>query len=594
MPRNKLAERFLPDISLLSGSALLIAVLIALPVLSVFSNVLLGGTSETWAHMAETVLGEFIHNTVVLCVVVGIGVAIIGVSCAWFTTMYEFPGRRVFEWALVLPLAMPAYVMAYVYTDFLQFVGPVQSALRETFEWRRGDYWFPDIRSTGGAAAMFIFVLYPYVYLLARTAFLERAGGMLEAGRSLGLGPWRSFFQVSLPLARPALVAGVALALMETLADYGTVAYFGVQTFTTGIYRAWFSFGDRVAAAQLAALLLSFVIIVLVLERASRGRARFNNTSRQVAAPLRVRLRGLAGVGVSLSCLLPLFFGFLLPGGLLLQMAFNQGDAQFGPRFLLLARNSFVLASVAAVLAVGLALLLAYAARLSRSYWPSWGNRIVGLGYAVPGSVIAVGVLIPVTRLDNFISATWLEWTGVNPGLILTGGVAALIYAYLARFLAIALHTVDASLSKITPSMDDASRILGHGRLATLWKVHRPMLRGSLLTAGLLVFVDVMKELPATLVMRPFNFDTLATQAHTLAADERLAEASTSALTIVLVGIVPMIVLSRQIVKSRRERSLKPPAPAQGTSMASSASPVSSVSSASAPSASASSQAAGS
>lgn len=551
-------SKFLPDRSPLSWSALLIALLVAMPVLSVFSNVLIGGTSETWEHMAETVLPEFIYNTIVICVVVGCGVSSIGVVCAWLTTMFDFPGRRMLEWALMLPLAVPAYVMAYVYTDFLQFVGPVQSTLREWMGWRAGDYWFPAIRSTGGAAAMFTFVLYPYVYLLARTAFLERAAGMLEAGRSLGLGPWSSFFRVSLPLARPAIVAGTALALMETLADFGTVSYFGVQTFTTGIYRAWFSFGDRAAAAQLSALLLGFVVLVLVLEHASRGRARFNNTSRQSEPPARTRLRGWQAWTALIACLMPLIAGFLLPGGLLLNMALIDGDAQFGSRFLFLARNSFILASVTAVLAVIIALLLAYAARLSRSNWSHAANRIVSLGYAVPGSVIAVGVLIPVTRLDHFISDSWTAFTGVNPGLVLTGGIAALVYAYIARFLSISLHTVDASLGKITPSMDNASRILGHGRFATLRRVHVPMLRGSLLTAGLLVFVDVMKELPATLVMRPFNFDTLATQAHTLAADERLSEASTAALTIVAVGLVPIIVLSRQIVARRRDRKAQP------------------------------------
>lgn len=538
--------------SWLTLAALLIAVLISMPVLSVFSNVLVGGTSDTWGHLSATVLPEFIRNTVILCVVVGLGVSSIGVATAWMTTMLEFPGRRFFEWALVLPLAMPAYVMAYVYTDFLQFVGPVQGWLRETFGWRAGDYWFPDVRSVGGAAAMFVFVLYPYVYLLARAAFLERAAGMLEAGRSLGLGPWRCFVSVSLPLARPALVAGTALALMETLADFGTVAYFGVQTFTTGIYRAWFSLGDRTAAAQLSAMLLLFVVAVLVLEHMSRGRARFNNTSRQQSAPVPVALGRGAGLLAMCACLLPLFFGFLLPAGLLLQMALSEGDAQFGPRFLQLARNSFVLAAVTAVLAVVLAVVLAYAARLSRSVVPKVLNRIVGLGYAVPGSVIAVGVLIPVTRLDRWLAEGWEGLFGVNPGLILTGGIAALVYAYLTRFLAIALHTVDSSLGKITPSMDDAARSLGFGRMATLRRVHVPILRGSLLTAGLLVFVDVMKELPATLVMRPFNFDTLATQAHTLASDERLAEASTAALTIVAVGLVPMILISAQIVKGRK------------------------------------------
>jgi iron(III) transport system permease protein len=538
--------------STLTVVAVMVAVLIAAPVLSVFSNVFIGETGGTWAHLADTVLGEFMWNTVILCVGVGLGVSSIGVTSAWLTTMLDFPGRRFFEWALVLPLAMPAYVMAYVYTDFLQFVGPLQTWLREAFEWRRGDYWFPDVRTVGGAVAMFMFVLYPYVYMIARTAFLERAGGMLEAGRSLGLGPWGSFFRVSLPLARPAVVAGTALALMETLADFGTVSYFGVQTFTTGIYRAWFSLGDRIAAAQLSAALLAFVVLVLTLERMSRGRARFNNTSRQVSMPVRLRLPLALGLIAAFACSMPLLLGFLLPAALLLQMAFAEGDAQFGPRFVHLARNSFVLAAVTAVIAVVLAVVLGYAARLARTRLPQALNRVVGLGYAVPGSVIAVGVLIPLTRLDNWLAQSWETIFGTNPGLLLTGGIAALVYAYLARFLAVALQTVESSLGKITPSMDDASRSLGFGKWATLRRVHIPMLRGSLLTASLLVFVDVMKELPATLVIRPFNFDTLATQAHTLAADERLAEASTAALIIVAVGLLPMFVISRQILKVRR------------------------------------------
>ena len=535
----------------LTTTAALIALLIAAPVLSVLSNIFVGGTGATWAHLADTVLGEFVLNTIVLCIGVGLGVGSIGVTSAWLTTMLDFPGRRFFEWALVLPMAMPAYVMAYVYTDFLQFVGPVQTALREAFGWRAGDYWFPDVRTVGGAVAMFMFVLYPYCYMIARAAFLERAGGMLEAGRSLGLGPWGCFFRVSLPLARPAVVAGVALALMETLADFGTVSYFGVQTFTTGIYRAWFSLGDRIAAAQLSALLLGFVVLVLALERATRGRARFHNTSRQQAGPNRLRLTAGWGLLAAFACFMPLLLGFLLPAGLLLRMAFTAGDAQFGERFLHLARNSFLLAALTATLAVVLALILAYSARLARMRLPYLLNRIVALGYAVPGSVIAVGVLIPLTRLDTQLAQWWQAAFGVNPGLLLTGGVAALVYAYLARFLTVALQAVEGSLAKITPSMDDASRSLGLGRWSTLWRVHVPMLRGTLLTAVLLVFVDVMKELPATLVIRPFNFDTLATQAHTLAADERLAEASTAALTIVAVGLLPMFAISRQIVRRR-------------------------------------------
>ena len=529
-----------------------VALLAGLPVASVGLNIFVGGTSETWGHLAQTVLPEYILNSLWLCLGVGAGVAVIGVATAWLTAMHEFPGRRIFDWAMVLPLAMPAYVMAYVYTDFLQFVGPVQTTLRETFGWEHGDYWFPDIRSLPGAMLMFVCVLYPYVYLLARTAFLERASGMLEAARTLGMGSWRAFFSVSLPLARPAIVAGVSLALMETLADYGTVAYFAVNTFTTGIYRAWFSLGDRIAAAQLAAMLLGFVLFLLMAERVSRGRARYNNTTGRNRPMAGARLTGVPALLAVLACSLPLLLGFLLPAALLLKMALADGDAQFGERFVMLSRNSFVLAGTTAAIAVLLALLMAYAARLSRSVVARGMNRLVGLGYAVPGAVIAVGVLIPVTRLDNWLAGQWQLWFGSNPGLLLTGGIAALIYAYLVRFLAVALHTVESSLGKITPSMDDAARSLGLGQGQTLRRVHAPMLRGSLLTAGLLVFVDVMKELPATLVMRPFNFDTLATQAYTLASDERLAEASTASLAIVAVGLLPLIALSRQISAARR------------------------------------------
>jgi iron(III) transport system permease protein len=535
----------------LALAALAIAALAAVPILSVWTNLFAGGTGETWAHLAATVLPEYVANTFWLCVGVGAGVIVVGVSTAWLVTMHDFPGRRFFEWALVLPLAVPAYVMAYTYTDLLQFVGPLQTWLRESFGWRKADYWFPDVRSLGGAVAMFTFVLYPYVYLLARTAFLERATGMLEVGRSLGLSAWGSFFRISLPLARPAVAAGAALALMETLADYGTVAYFAVPTFTTGIYRAWFSLGDRAAAAQLSAALLGFVILVLLLERMSRGRARFHNTTGRNKPSAGLRLAGARAAAAMLACSLPLFAGFLLPAGVLLEMALTEGDAQFGARFLQLAGNSFTLAAVTALLGVALAVALAYSARLSRARWPHGLNRVVGLGYAVPGSVIAVGVLIPVTRLDNWLADAVAAWTGSSPGLILTGGIAALVYAYLVRFLSLSLQTVEASLGKITPSMDDAARSLGSGQAATLRRVHLPLLRGSLLTAGLLVFVDVMKELPATLVMRPFNFDTLATQAYTLASDERLAEASTAALAIVAVGILPLIAVSRQIASGK-------------------------------------------
>ena len=533
-------------------SALLVALLISVPLLTIAATLLLAGPSATWSHLAATVLPDYIASTLLLCLGVAVGTIVVGTSVAWLVTMHEFPGRRVFEWALVLPLAVPAYVMAYTYTDLLQFVGPVQTWIRATFALKAGDYWFPEIRSLNGAIAIFVAVFYPYVYLLARNAFLEGGPGMADAGRSLGLGPWQRFYRIALPLARPAIAAGGALALMETLADYGAVSYFGVQTFTTGIYRAWFSLGDRLAAAQLSAVLLGCVALILLLEQLTRGRARFHNaSSRRQLAPGRP-LRGVRAMLAMLACLLPLTAGFLVPAGTLLHMAFTEGDAQFGERFLHLARNSFLLAILAAGFGVALALLLASAARSARHAAPRIANRVVALGYALPGSVIAVGVLIPVTRLDTWLATAIQDISGHNPGLLLTGGVAALVYAYLVRFLAISLQTVEAGLKRITSSMDDAARTLGCAPQATLWRVHLPMLRGSLLTAGLLVFVEVMKELPATLVMRPFNFDTLATQAFVLASDERLAEAATAALAIVAVGVLPLILISREIARSRR------------------------------------------
>lgn len=539
---------------LLTVFAVSLAVLLALPVIVVLLN-LFAPSTDTWRHLVDTVLGEYIANSLLLMLGVAFGVMIGGVTTAWITTMCSFPGRRVFEWALLLPMAVPAYVMAYAYTDLLQFTGPVQTALRELTGWGGHDYWFPGVRSLGGAIVMLSLVLYPYVYLLARAAFLEQSDSMIEVARVSGYGPWSTFRRVALPLARPGIVAGTALALMEALADYGTVAYFGVQTFTTGIFRAWFSLGDPVAAAQLSAMLLGFVFLVLLLERVSRRGAAFHSASHRKRLRNVYHLRGArAAVAVSF-CVMPLVFGFLLPAGIMAHMAITSGDAQFGARYLTLTGNTVTLATVTAGLAVMLALVVGYAGRVSPTRLVRAANRVAGLGYAVPGAVIAVGVLIPVTRLDHVLAGWIQSMTGVSPGLILTGGMAALVYAYLARFFAVSLQAVDAGLARITPSMNDAARSLGLGPGATLVRVHAPLLWRSALSAGLLVFVDVMKELPATFVMRPFNFDTLAVQAYNLASDERLAEASTAALTIVLVGLLPLIVLSRMMLRPERGRA---------------------------------------
>lgn len=534
----------------LSWVAIVIAGLFLIPVLSVVANLFVS-TGGTWSHLLSTVLPRYIVNTLILAGGVGIGVLLIGVTTAWLVTMCRFPGRRLFEAALILPLAVPAYVMAYAYTDLLQFTGPVQTLMRDLTGWSYGDYWFPPIRSLGGAIAMLMLVLYPYVYLLSRAAFLEQSVCALEVSRTLGAGPWTSFLRVAVPLARPAIAAGVALALMETIADFGTVAFFGVPTFTTGIVRAWFSLGDRVAAAQLAAVLLGFVLVVLILERWSRGRARYYHSTGRYQHLPDYRLRGARAALAIAACTIPIVFGFLVPAAVLLTLAIETGDAQFGPRFVRLALNSFTLSAVTAAAAVLLAGLLGYSMRLNPGPLTVGAARVATMGYAVPGTVIAVGVLIPFAMFDNAVDG-WMRGTfGVSTGLLLTGTIAALVFAYLVRFLAVSLNAVEASLSKIKPSMDDAARSLGRGPTGTLVHVHAPLMWGSLLTAGLMVFVDVMKELPATLIMRPFNFDTLAVQAYNLAADERLSEAATASLAIVVVGILPLILISRAIARAR-------------------------------------------
>lgn len=532
-------------LGLLGWAALIIAALLIVPLVAVVWNVFVPGSA--WPELAQTVLASYIGNTLLLLLGVACGVVSMGVLSAWLIASYRFPGHRVLQWALLLPLAMPAYVMAYAYTDALQFAGPVQTALREWTGWHAREYWFPEIRSLYGAAAMFSFALYPYVYLLARVAFLEQSRSALEAGRLAGYSAFGSFWRVALPLARPAIVAGSALALMETLADFGTVSYFAVPTFTTGIFRAWFSYGDPVAAAQLASCLLAFVLIVLFLERRNRGSARYQSSgTRRPSRPH--RLSGAKASLASLACAAPVVMGFILPVGILIDLALEE-SMHWSTRLLTLIFNSFSVAGITAIAAIVFALLLTYAARMTRSPVVAVANRVVSLGYAAPGAVIAVGILVPLGKLDNAL-AQWLQanWQ-IGIGLLFTGSIVALVYAYLVRYLSVALQTVDAGLTKITASMDDAARSLGLNASQTLKRVHAPMLYGSLLSAGLLVFVDVMKELPATFAMRPFNFDTLAVEAYNLAKDERLGEAALPALLIVLVGLLPLLFISRRLLQ---------------------------------------------
>ena len=548
-PSNKIVQRF--ALSSWTLLVMAIALIIALPILFVFSSVFTK-SGAIWSHLAETVLQDYILNSCWLMLLVGVGVCAIGVGTAWLVTMCRFWGSRWLEWALLLPLAAPAYLLAYAYTSMLDYFGPVQSTLRNLFGWTSiQDYWFPEIRSLWGAAVMLLLVLYPYVYLLARVAFLEQSVCTIEASRSLGCSPWRSFFTVALPLARPAIMAGLALALMETLNDLGTVEYFGINTFTTGIYRTWLGMGERAAAAQLAAFLMIFVLILIVLERRSRSAAQYYDSSGSIERLSPFRLNLWHSFLALTACLLPVCLGFIIPGCYLLQLTLNNLDSAFDGDFWDLARHSFVLASITAIAAVIVSVIMAYGQRLEPNWLMKTAVRIAAMGYAIPGSVIAVGVLIPVAGLDNIIDR-WMRSTfNISTGLLLSGTIFALIFAYLVRFLAVSFGSVESSLNKISPSLDDASRSLGYGSTSTLWNIHTPLMSGGLLTSAMLVFVDVMKELPATLVIRPFNFDTLGIRVYQYASDERLAEAAAPALAIVLVGIIPVILLSWRITHSR-------------------------------------------
>ncbi len=542
----------LPRPSLWTMVIWLISLLIASPLLAVVAGALFhpdGVSSQAvWNHLMATVLPGYVLNSLGLMLGVGLGVLGLGVSTAALVSLCEFPGRRQFEWLLLLPLAAPAYLLAYAYTDFLDYFGPVQTTLRSLFGWQSaGDYWFPKVRSLGGAIVLFSLVLYPYVYMLARVAFQEQSLCTLEASRSLGCGPWRSFWRVALPLARPAIAVGTALALMETLNDFGTVEYFSVPTFTTGIYRTWFGMGERLAATQLACVLLGFIAILVTLEAFSRRQVRYYQSTGTSVSPARYPLTGGRAMLAIAACVLPILFGLGVPAAILLWLAIAHWDASFNAAFFKLAGNSLLLASLTAAVALVLSLVLAYGVRLQPQLGRQVAVRIAALGYAVPGAVIAVGILIPLGRLDNAIAAWAKQTWGVSTGLLLSGTIVALIFAYLVRFLAIALNTVEAGLTKIRPTLDDASRSLGNAPHNTLMQVHVPLLSGSLFTAAVLVFVDVMKELPATLVIRPFNFDTLAIRVFQYASDERLMDAAVPALAILLVGLVPVFLLSHRI-----------------------------------------------
>ena len=530
--------------------ALLLVAVVAAPVAAVFAFV--GRpTDGLWAHLVDTLLVDYLRNTALLGIGVGLATIVIGTGCAWLVIMCDFPGRRWLDWALVLPLAMPTYVLAYAYTDFLQFTGPVQTLIRELTGWGWQDYWFPPIHSPGGAIFVLSMALYPYVYVLARAAFLDQSVCALEVSRTLGCSPWGAFLRVGLPLARPAIATGAGFVVMETLADFGAVKYFEVQTFTTGIYRAWFAYGNPAAAAQLASLLLLSVFAVLLLERWSRGRRQYAHTSARYRELRAMPLKGARATAAMLACALPLAFGFVIPAIVLVAMIAKSGEPIALARLADLIVNTVEIGALASLLAVAAALLAVYALKRDGRPLSRGLVRIALLGYATPGVVIAVGILIAIGAFDAAIDGAARSLFGISTGLILAGTIAAVLYGCLVRFFAVAYSPLDAGLTRVKRSFEDVARTLGTSPAGILARIHLPLMRGSMLTALLLVFVEVMKELPATMILRPFNFDTLAIEAFQLATTERLDAAAVPALIIVAVALIPVLVLCRTISRSR-------------------------------------------
>jgi len=554
------AEQAIPDVldirtrlyslSKWNIALVVLSLLFSIPLIVVLGSVFFPA-KEVWSHLSDTVLTDYIVNSLILLIGVCFFSLQLGVIPAWLVTMYRFPLSRYLEWAMLLPMAMPAYIIAYSYTGVLDVAGPLQTSLREFTGWHYGDYWFPEVRSLGGAIAMLSLVLYPYIYLLARAAFIEQSVCVLEVSRTLGCNAFNAFRRVALPLARPAIMVGLSLVVMETLADYGTVQYFGVSVFTTGIFRTWFGLGNSLAAAQLSALLLVFVAVFLYLEKRSRRQARFHHTSNRYSALMQKQLHGVKASIALVLCAAPLIFGFIIPVCFLINWALDTYSVVLGKDFYLLLFNSLLLAFVTALLAMLLALFMAYSNRNSDSSINRFLVRFVSMGYAIPGTVIAVGVLIPFAWFDNTLDAFLRENFNISSGLLISGTVVTLIFAYLTRFLAVSINTVEAALVKIKPEMDEVAKMTGLRPASILKRIHMPMMRGSLLTALLLVFIDVLKELPATLILRPFNFNTLAVRAYELANEERLADAAVPALAIVLTGIIPVIMISNSISRSR-------------------------------------------
>ena len=532
-------------------AVLAICAIIATPILAI-CVLAISPEENIWPHLISTVLPSAVRQTLLLMAGVGCVALVLGTGTAWLVTMYAFPGRRVLEWALFLPLAMPTYLIAFCFVEIFDYSGSLQSALREVFGWQNAqDYWFPDIRSLGGAVFVMSLVLYPYVYLTARASFIQQSACVLEAARTLGRTPFGTFRAVALPLARPALAAGVTLALMECLNDIGAVEYFGVNTLTVSVYATWLERSNLGGAAQIACVMLAFVLLLVALERiARRGQSYHDTTGRYRALP-QTQLTGWRAAAATTVCTVPVLLGFGIPVTVLLQSAVDYPEELWGSALWSATGNSLMLASAAAIAATLAGLVLAYARRSTGSSLIMAATRFSSIGYAVPGTVLAVGILIPLAAFDNRVDAFLREQFDISTGLLLSGSIFALVLAYTVRFMALSFGTINAGFGKISPNMDAASRALGAGAGETLWRVHLPMLRPAIGAAALLVFVDSMKELPATLLLRPFNFDTLSTHVYTLASLDLFEQGALASLAIVAAGLIPVLLLHSAISKGR-------------------------------------------
>lgn len=541
-PRTRLS---LKELSPWSIGAVLICAVVLAPIFAVFWMAF-NPTENIWGHMLSTTLPRYLQNTIILMVSVGLVAASVGTGAAWLVSRYSFPGLRWLQWALLLPLAIPAYVGAYALVDFLEYAGPVQTGMRSLFGWQNArDYWFPEIRSMGAAVIVLSAALYPYVYILARAAFREQSGAGEEVAQSLGAGDFERFRRVGLPLARPAIAAGTAIVMMETVNDFGTVDYFAVQTLTTGIFSVWLENNNAGGAAQLACVVLMLVIFLVTLEKSSRRRLQFFSLTTRHRPPVQTRLSAGWGWVAMVACLIPFVIGFVLPVGVILSHALGSAERWSDPTLIRALFNTVTVGGTAAFVTVFAGVFLVYGVRLSGRTLPKLMLPLTTIGYAAPGAVLAVGILIPLAVIDHRVADFIAAVTGTDPGLLLTGSAFALVLAYCVRFFAIAQGAADGAMGRVSPSLPMAARSLGRTRGQTLKEVYFPLIRASVGSALLLVFVDCVKELPATMLLRPFNFDTLATRVHDQASLENLGDASPGAILIVAVGMIAVGLLAR-------------------------------------------------